>query len=40
MGGDDKDGGLRRSRMVPRPVVPPGPLADLKALVYEQYFDV
>jgi hypothetical protein len=38
MSGDGKrDGPVRRPRVIQRPGVPPGPLADLKALVYELY---
>lgn len=37
MSGDEKSGGQRRKRAVGRPVVPSGPLADLKNLVYELY---
>ena len=36
MSGDGK-GGPRRPRAISRPRVPPGPLADLKALLYELY---
>jgi len=36
MSGDEK-GGARRPRVIGRPRVPPGPLADLKALLYELY---
>jgi hypothetical protein len=40
MSGDRNDGGaVRRRRVIPRPRVPPGPLADLKALVYELYLE-
>lgn len=37
MSGDEKSGGSRRKRAVQQPVVPPGPLADLKDLVYKLY---
>ena len=38
MSGDGKGGGpVRRPRVIERPRVPPGPLADLKALIYELY---
>ena len=38
MSGDEKsDGSLRRPRAIGRPRVPPGPLADLKVLVYQLY---
>ena len=37
MSGDGKGGGARRPRAVSQPRVPPGPLADLKALLYEMY---
>ena len=38
MSGDGKTGGpVRRPRAIERPRVPPGPLADLKALIYELY---
>ena len=38
MNGDGKGGGpVRRPRVIERPRVPPGPLADLKALIYELY---
>ena len=38
MSGDGKSGGpVRRPRAIQRPRVPPGPLADLKALIYELY---
>ena len=38
MSSDGKGGGpVRRPRVIERPRVPPGPLADLKALVYELY---
>ena len=38
MSGDGKDGGpVRRPRTIGRPRVPLGPLADLKALIYELY---
>src|SRR5579859_7640834 len=35
MSGDGKGSGVRRPRAISRPRVPPGPLADLKALLYE-----
>ena len=38
MSGDGKGRGpVRRPRVIERPQVPPGPLADLKALIYELY---
>src|SRR5215471_12223680 len=38
MSGDGRGGGaVRRPRVIGRPLVAPGPLADLKALVYELY---
>jgi hypothetical protein len=38
MSGDGKGGGpVRRPRVIERPRVPPGPLAGLKALIYELY---
>jgi thioredoxin-like negative regulator of GroEL len=37
MSGDGKSGAGRRPRAISRPRVPPGPLADLKALLYELY---
>ena len=38
MSGDGKGGSpVRRPRVIERPRVPPGPLADLKALIYELY---
>ena len=37
MSGDGKGSGARRPRAISRPRVPPGPLADLKALLYELY---
>jgi hypothetical protein len=38
MSTDKKDRGpVRRPRAIGRPLVPPGPLADLKALIYELY---
>ena len=38
MSGDGKGSGpVRRPRVIERPQVPPGPLADLKALIYELY---
>ena len=38
MSGDGKDRGpVRRPRAIERPQVPPGPLADLKALIYQLY---
>jgi thioredoxin-like negative regulator of GroEL len=37
MSGNGKDGGARRPRVISRPSVPSGPLADLKALMYELY---
>ena len=37
MSGDEKSGGSRRKRAVQQPVVPSGPLADLKDLVYKLY---
>jgi len=38
MSGDGKGGGpVRRPRVIERPRVPPGSLADLKALIYELY---
>ena len=37
MSGDGKGGRARRPRAISRPRVPPGPLADLKALLYELY---
>jgi len=37
MSGDGKGSGARRPRAISRPQVPPGPLADLKALLYELY---
>ncbi|GAA4638206.1 hypothetical protein GCM10023196_095020 [Actinoallomurus vinaceus] len=39
MSGDSKGGPVRRPRMIERPRVSPGPLADLKALVYELYLE-
>jgi hypothetical protein len=39
MGGDDRGGSVRRPRVIERPGVPPGPLGDLKALVYELYLE-
>ena len=40
MSGDGKSGGpVRRPRAIGRPRVPPGPLADLKALVYQLYLE-
>jgi hypothetical protein len=39
MGGDERGGRVRRPRVIERPRVPPGPLADLKALVYELYLE-
>ena len=32
-----EDAAVRRPRAIKRPRVPPGPLADLKALLYELY---
>ena len=37
MGSDEKGGPLRRPRVIGRPRVLPGPLADLKALLYQLY---
>ena len=37
MSGDGTGSGTRRPRAIRRPRVPPGPLADLKALIYELY---
>jgi tetratricopeptide (TPR) repeat protein len=37
MSRDESDAAVRRPRLVPRPRVPPGPLGDLKDLVYELY---
>ena len=37
MSGDGKNSGARRPQAISRPRVPPGPLADLKALLYELY---
>ena len=38
MSGDGNSGGpVRRKRAIERPRVPPGPLADLKALIHELY---
>ena len=37
MSGDGTGSGARRPRVISRPRVPPGPLADLKALIYELY---
>ena len=40
MSGDGKRGSpVRRPRAIRQPQVPPGPLADLKALIYELYLD-
>ena len=39
MGGDEKGGQARRPRVIERPRVSPGPLADLKALMYELYLE-
>src|SRR5437764_599338 len=40
MSRDRKDRGpARRPRVIGRPRVPPGPLADLKALIYELYLE-
>ncbi len=40
MSGDGKSGGpVRRPRAIEQPRVPPGPLADLKALVYQLYLE-
>ena len=37
MSRDENDAAVRRPRVVPRPQVPPGPLRELKDLVYELY---
>jgi hypothetical protein len=37
MSSDEKGGGARRNRAMRRPAVRPGPLADLKSLIYELY---
>jgi hypothetical protein len=39
MSSDGKDDGPVRRRPIGRPRVPPGPLADLKALIYELYLE-
>jgi hypothetical protein len=39
MSGDQKGGSVRRPRLVQRPRVPPGPLRELKDLLYELYLE-
>jgi len=39
MSSDEKRGPVRRRRAIQRPLIPPGPLADLKSLLYELYLE-